>query len=81
MRRDVFLVLAEEYPVDFPDAEVIVMLGMKKFDVAEIPAVIRERTQGKSMYSSVGTVLYYPLKSFLASFIVLLRLFRERGGR
>ncbi len=81
MRRVVFLVLAEEYPVDFPDAEVIVMLGMKKFDVAEVPAVIRERVRGKSMYSSFGTVVYYPFKSFLASVIVLLRLFRERGGR
>lgn len=81
MRREVFLVLAEEYPLDFPDAEVIVMLGLKKFSVAEVPALIRERTRGASMYSSLGTVLYYPFKSFLASVIVLLRLLRERGRR
>lgn len=81
MRREVFTLLAKEYPVDFPDAEVIVMLGLKRFRVAEIPATVRERQGGESMYSSLGTVLYYPFKSLLASFIVLLRLFREREGR
>jgi len=80
MRRDVFLFLAREYPVDFPDAEVIIMLGLKKFRVLEVPTVFRQREQGTSMYSSVGTVLYYPFKSFLASVIVLLRLIRERKG-
>lgn len=81
MRRAVFTVLAKEYPVDFPDAEVIVMLGLKNFRVAEVPAMVRERQGGESMYSSLGTVLYYPFKSLLASFIVLLRLFRERERR
>lgn len=81
MRREVFLLLAEEYPTDFPDAEVVIMLGLKRFRLAEVPTQVRERKQGKSMYSSLGTVLYYPFKSILASFIVLLRLFREREGR
>lgn len=78
MRRDVFSFLAREYPVDFPDAEVVVMLGLKKFTVAEVPTQFRRRERGISMYSSLATVLYYPFKSFLASVIVLLRLFRER---
>jgi hypothetical protein len=81
MRREVFLLLAEEYPTDFPDAEVVIMLGLKRFRLAEVPTQVRERKQGKSMYSSIGTVLYYPFKSILASFIVLLRLFRERKRR
>jgi hypothetical protein len=78
MRRSVFSFLGKEYPVDFPDAEVVVMLGLKKFTVAEVPTKFRPRERGTSMYSSLGTVLYYPFKSFLASFIVLLRLFREK---
>lgn len=81
MQRDVFVFLAREYPVDFPDAEVIIMLGLKKFRVLEVPTAFREREQGTSMYASVGTVLYYPFKSVLASVIVLLRLFRERERR
>jgi hypothetical protein len=30
------------------------------------------------MYASFGRAIYYPFKSFLASFIVLLRLIREK---
>lgn len=81
MRREVFMALAEDYPVDFPDADVIVLLGRKRFRIREVPATVRERAGGKSMYSSMGTALYYPFKSFLSTFIVLLRLFRERRGR
>ena len=80
MRREVFTVLSQEYPVDFPDAEVIVMLGLRKFKVAEVPVIVRERQGGVSMYATLGTVLYYPFKSLLASFIVLLRLVRNRKG-
>lgn len=78
MRREVFALLAREYPVDAPDAEVIVMLGLRNFRVAEVPAVVRPRQGGTSMYASLGTVLYYPFKSILSSFMVLLRLLRKR---
>ncbi|MDA8121349.1 MAG: glycosyltransferase family 2 protein [Deltaproteobacteria bacterium] len=78
MRREVFTVLSREYPVDFPDAEVVVMLGLRKFKVAEVPVAVRERQGGESMYSKFGTVLYYPFKSVLSSFIVLLRMLREK---
>lgn len=81
MRREVFLVLAEDYPVDFPDADVIVLLGRKRFRISEIPVEVRDRAGGMSMYSSMSTALYYPFKSFLSSFMVLLRLYRERRGR
>jgi glycosyltransferase involved in cell wall biosynthesis len=78
MRRNVFEFLSREYPVHSPDAEVIVMLGLKRFRVTEVPASVRKRQGGKSMYSSLGSVMYYPFKSVLSSFIVLLRLLRER---
>jgi glycosyltransferase involved in cell wall biosynthesis len=81
MRRDVFLTLAEDYPVDFPDADVIVLLGRKRFRISEVPVDVRERAGGMSMYSSMSTAMYYPFKSFLASIMVLLRLYRERRGR
>src|SRR3972149_4130893 len=80
MRREVFTALSQEYPVDFPDAEVIVMLGLRKFKVAEVPVIVRNRQGGVSMYAKLGTVLYYPFKSLLASFLVLLRLVRNRKG-
>lgn len=78
MRRDVARFLAEEYPVDFPDAEVIISLGLRKFRIAEVPARFRRREHGSSMYSNFARAFYYPFKSFLASFIVLLRIIREK---
>lgn len=81
MRREVFTILAREYPIDFPDADVIVLLARKRFRIGEVPAIVRERQGGESMYAGLGTVLYYPFKSLLASFMVLLRLLWEREGR
>ncbi len=78
MRRPVADYLAEEYPVDFPDAEVIIALGLKKFRIAEVPARFRVREHGTSMYANPARAFYYPFKSLLASFIVLLRLVREK---
>lgn len=78
MRRNVAEYLAEQYPVDFPDAEVIISLGLKKFRLAEVPAAFRMRVHGGSMYDNPAKALYYPFKSFLASIIALLRLIRER---
>jgi len=62
--------------VDFPDAEVIISLGLRKFRIGEVPARFRVRAHGSSMYSNPARAVYYPFKSLLASFIVLLRLIR-----
>jgi glycosyltransferase involved in cell wall biosynthesis len=78
MRCNVAQFLAEEYPVDFPDAEVIISLGLKKFRIAEIPARFRRREHGVSMYSNPLRAFYYPFKTILASFIVLLRIIRGK---
>lgn len=78
MRLEVAEFLAEEYPVDFPDAEVIIALGLKKFRIAEVAARFRLREYGASMYANPLRAAYYPFKSILASFIVLLRLVREK---
>jgi glycosyltransferase involved in cell wall biosynthesis len=78
MRRPVAKFLAQEYPVDFPDAEVIISLGRKSFRIQEVASKFRVREHGTSMYSSPVRALYYPFKSLLASFVVLLRLIREK---
>jgi glycosyltransferase involved in cell wall biosynthesis len=78
MRRNVAQFLAEEYPVNFPDAEVIISLGLKKFRIAEIPARFRHREHGISMYADPILAFYYPFKTILASFIVLLRIIRKK---
>lgn len=63
---------ADNYPVDFPDADTILLLYFAGFRLAEVPVVMRERLSGQSMHSS-WKPLYYIFKMFLAIFIVLLR--------
>lgn len=65
--------LARNYPVDFPDAEVIIMMLLNGFKIAEVPANFRQRLSGQSMFS-LPKKLYYPFKGLLAILIVILRI-------
>ena len=62
----------DNYPVDFPDADTILLLHYAGFRVREVPVVMRERLSGVSMHSS-WKPLYYVFKMFLSILIVLLR--------
>ncbi|MGQ9492168.1 MAG: glycosyltransferase family 2 protein [Anaerolineae bacterium] len=62
----------DNYPVDFPDADTILLLYFAGFRLAEVPVVMRERLSGQSMHSSWKPI-YYIFKMFLSIFIVLLR--------
>jgi len=64
--------LAREYPIDFPDAEVIVLLGRLGLSVTEVPVVVHPRRTGRSMYSFARS-LYYPFKVTLATLVAVLR--------
>jgi len=64
--------LAKEYPIDFPDAEIIVLLGRLGMKVSEVPVSVYPRTAGRSMFS-FGQSLYYPFKVSLATLIAVLR--------
>jgi len=63
---------ADNYPVDFPDADTILLLHFAGFCLTEVPVTMRERLSGVSMHSSWRPV-YYVFKMFLSIFIVLLR--------
>ena len=64
--------LSKNYPVDFPDAEVIILMLLSGFKVAEAPATFRRRTIGRSMFS-LSKKIYYPFKGVLAILTVILR--------
>jgi len=64
--------LVQEYPIDFPDAEVIVLLGRLGLSVRETPVVVHPRRTGRSMYS-FGRALYYPFKVTLATLVAVRR--------
>ncbi len=73
MNREVMTFLAaDNYPVDFPDADTILLLHFAGFRVREVPVVMRERLSGESMHSS-WKPLYYIAKMCLSILIVLLR--------
>lgn len=73
MNREVMAFFAaDNYPVDFPDADTILLLHFAGFRLQEVPVVMRERLSGESMHSS-WKPLYYLAKMFLSIFIVLLR--------
>lgn len=60
--------LAEEYPSDYPEPESVIVLGLRKFRIAEIPVVMRERQGGRSSIHSWISA-YYMVKVLLAIFV------------
>jgi len=73
MNREVMVFFAaDNYPVDFPDADTLLLLHFAGFRLQEVPVVMRDRLSGVSMHSSWKPV-YYVAKMFLSIFIVLLR--------
>ncbi|MFZ5862557.1 MAG: glycosyltransferase family 2 protein [Nitrospirota bacterium] len=60
------------YPVDYPDADVIIMLHKAGLRIREIPVTMHARMVGESMHSGLKPV-YYLFKMFLSIFVTLLR--------
>ena len=72
LNKDVYSLFSEEYPTDFPDAEAIILLGYRGFQIAEIPIEMRNRSGGISFFS-IPKLLYYPFKNLLAIVCTVLR--------
>lgn len=62
------------YPVDFPDADVIIMLNRIGLKIKEIPVTMHANSQNKSMHSGLN-VVYYVFKMTLSIFLTFLRKF------
>lgn len=63
---------AEDYPHDYPEVEVVLMLHQHRLEMAEVPVKMNLRTEGASSISS-GKSAYYMIKVLLALFVGLLR--------
>ncbi|NLS79247.1 MAG: glycosyltransferase family 2 protein [Chloroflexi bacterium] len=73
LNRDVLRFLARDnYPVDFPDADLLMLLGFAGFRIQEVPMVVRSRMSGTSMHAGLKPI-YYMLKMMLSILIVWLR--------
>jgi glycosyltransferase involved in cell wall biosynthesis len=62
----------DNYPADYPDADMLLLLHYAGFRVTEVPVNMRNRLTGVSMHSS-WKVFYYICKMFLSLFIIWLR--------
>jgi len=63
---------AKEYPHDYPDAQVLLLLSMTGFRIKEVPIVVKQRTSGTSMHGPLKSFLY-PVRNVLAIFVMLLK--------
>lgn len=67
---------ADLYPVDYPDADILVLLHRSGFNISEVPVQMRPSTN-VSMHSGHRSI-YYVYKMFLSLLVTMLR--PRRGG-
>lgn len=73
LNKDVIRFYASKlYPVDYPDADVLIMLHRAGFRIKEIPVVMYKKACKQSMHSGIKP-LYYIFKMFLSISVTLLR--------
>jgi glycosyltransferase involved in cell wall biosynthesis len=74
LNRKVFSYFAEgdNYPLDYPDVNVIMAMHNMHFKVIEAPVTMREKPGGKSMHSGFKPFIYI-MRMLLAILMVLLR--------
>lgn len=71
--RKVFSYLSEgdNYPLDYPDVNIIIAIHKMRFKVVEAPVRMKEK-KGKSMHRGLRPVIYV-IRMFLSIIVVLLR--------
>lgn len=62
----------DNYPIDYPDADTLIVINYAGFKIKEVPVTMRQRMYGESMHSNLKA-LNYVLKMFLTVFIIVLR--------
>ncbi|MBF0520097.1 MAG: glycosyltransferase family 2 protein [Nitrospirae bacterium] len=67
-----YLSKGDNYPMDYPDANTIMLLHRKKFKVVEAQVNMFQRREGTSMHSGLKPVAYV-MKMMLAIIMVVLR--------
>lgn len=63
----------EVYPIDYPDADMIIVLDRAGFRVKEVPVIMYHNYTGKSMHSGFFRPIYYGLKMMMSITMTLLR--------
>lgn len=81
LNRDVVgFFVADRYPADYPDADVLMMLGRAGFRIKEVPVRMYDRATGRSMHAGLRPI-YYVFKMLLSMSVTRLRReVAERGS-
>ncbi|MFN2377461.1 MAG: glycosyltransferase family 2 protein [Candidatus Binatia bacterium] len=80
LRRNVLELYATEvFPLDYPDADVLVLAARSGFRIAEVPVHMRAETGSASMHSGIR-VLFYVYKMTLCVVMNALRPVARRGS-
>jgi glycosyltransferase involved in cell wall biosynthesis len=66
-----YLAKSDDYPLDYPDVNIIILLHKRQFNIIESPVEMREKS-GKSMHSGLKPVIYI-IRMFLSILMVLIR--------
>jgi glycosyltransferase involved in cell wall biosynthesis len=66
----------EEYPIDFPDAEALILAHKAGLRIAEVPAKFRHRVKGKSSLRAFK-LLYYPIKETFSILVIITKRGRD----
>lgn len=74
LNRKAFSYLSEgdNYPLDYPDVNIIMAMHKMKFTVNEAPVTMREKPEGKSMHSGYKPLIYV-VRMFLSILMILIR--------
>ena len=75
-RQVIHFYCTDVYPVDYPDADVIIMLDRAGFRVKEVPVIMYLNQTGQSMHAGLRP-LYYGIKMIMSITMTLLRDDRE----
>ncbi len=67
-----FFSKVDNFPYDYPDADTIITLIFAGFKVKEIPVIMYDRMNGKSMTTGLKTVIY-TIKMLISILITILR--------
>ncbi len=67
-----FFSKVDNFPYDYPDADTIITLIFAGFRVTEIPVIMYDRMNGKSMTTGLKTVIY-TIKMMISILITILR--------
>ncbi len=75
-----FLV-SESFPTDYPDADLLIMLNYKGFNIEEFSMEMSSEPKSKSMHKGFLNNLYYIFKMFLSIFltVISIKIFRVKS--